>query len=126
MSRATIRFVIQDVHMGLGHIGLSKIIAEQKKRNKLFAQTLRQSGGLILFINTKRTACKVMADGGEVMGYFRPLNGAKITEQSIDMIPATFGGASFELAGAVKSALKKLLDMEKSRKDYSSLASIAG
>lgn len=98
--------------MGLGHAGLNDIIREQKKKNPLFAKVIKDDGGLVLFINTRRTAAKLYQENGEVIGYLRMPDGSRITERSIDFIPKTFGG-SVEYASAVKAAFKKFLEVEK-------------
>lgn len=108
--RATVRFIITDTHMGLGHAGLNEIIRREKRKNPLFAKVMNGDGGLVLFLNTARTACKLYAENGEVLGYLRT-DGA-ITEESVSLIPRTFGG-SLEYASAVKNAFKKLLAVEK-------------
>lgn len=101
-----IRFVITDISMGLGHFGLNEVIREHKKKNKLFAKILNTEGGLVLFVNRPRNACKLFSENGTVIGYLR--TPGKITASSIDRIPATFGG-SVEYSSAVKNALSKLV-----------------
>lgn len=112
MSKPIVRFIVTDVHVGLGHAGLNEVIRAHKKKNKLFAQVMKEDGGLVLFLNGPKNACKLFAENGSVIGYLR-LPG-QITERSIDFIPATFGG-SLEYSSAVRSAFKKFLAVEKTR-----------
>lgn len=105
-----VKFVITDVNMGMEHSGLTEVIAIHKRKNKLFADSIRVNGGLILFINKPRNAAKLYSDSGHVLGYLRMPG--KLTEKNIDTIPATFGG-SVEYSNAVKSAFKKFLELDK-------------
>lgn len=107
-----VKFVIADVNMGAGHNGLNLIIEAHKKKNKLFAQSIKD-GGLILFINSKRNRAKLYEKGGAVLGYLK-LHGRRLTEKSIDSIPQTFGG-SVSYSTAVKSAFKKFLEEEEAQ-----------
>ncbi len=108
--RPTVKFVITDVHMGLGHDGLNEVIRAHKKKNPLFSRNLE--GGLVLFINKDRTRAKLYAEQGEVIGYLRLANNQKITEKSVHLIPATFGG-SVEFSSATKRAFTSLFTIEK-------------
>lgn len=113
--KPTVRFVVTDVHMGLGHVGLNEVIRAHKKKNPLFAKVMNGDGGLVLFLNTSRTAAKLFMENGEVIGYLRLPGGGRLTEKSIDFVPKTFGG-SIEYSSAVKSAFKKFLDIESETK----------
>ena len=106
-----VRFVVSDVHMGSQHDGLDEVIRTEKRKNPLFAKIIKQ-GGLILFLNTPRTRAKLYAEGGAVLGYLRTRDGRKLTAETIDEIPATFGG-SVQYAEATKRAFKKFLEIEK-------------
>lgn len=108
--KPTIKFVISECHMGLGHLGLNMVIREHKKKNPLFARSLAD-GGLILFINKNKTACKLFSEGGSVIGYFRDPDGRQLSAQSVDAIPLTFGGSTTH-AKAVTSALTRLFQAE--------------
>jgi hypothetical protein len=110
----TVKFVVTDTHMGLGHSGLNEVIRAHKKQNPLFAKVMNTDGGLILFLNKSRTAAKLYAENGPVIGYLR-LPAGKLTERSIEFIPETFGG-SLQYASAAKSAFKKFLEVEKESK----------
>jgi hypothetical protein len=113
MSKIIVRAVIQDVHMGLGHSGLSDVIRAHKKKNKLFAEVMKTDGGMVLFLNASRTAAKLFYENGEVIGYLRMQS--KLTAENIDLIPRTFGG-SLEYSSAVKNAFKALLQIENEKK----------
>lgn len=115
MIRPVIRYVITDVHMGLGHAGLNEIIRAQAKKNELFAKAMRVEGGMVLFLNASRTAAKMYRENGEVIGYLRMPSGARLTEANLDLIPRTFGG-SVEYASAAKNAFKKFFEVEKPSK----------
>lgn len=106
-----VRYVIDDVDLRNGHDGLDLILKKEKKGNDLMTKTLRDKGGLVLFLNTKRTKAKLYSEGGHVLGYFSTRSGRKLTPSCLDEIPATFGG-SVEYAAAVKTALKQLFRME--------------
>lgn len=109
--KPVVKYVITDVHMGSQHDGLDEIIKLHKRRNQLFAKAIKTPGSLVMFLNTGRTRMKLFREGGEVIGYYRTRSGGKITQNSVDAIPAEFGG-SVEYSTAAKSALKKFLEME--------------
>lgn len=109
--RPIIKFVISDIHMGSQHDGLNEIIRTYKKKNSLFAKSLK-AGGLVMFLNTQRTRAKVFSENGEVLAYLRTRDNRKLTKKTLDLIPAEFGG-SFEYASAAKSALEKFLEIER-------------
>lgn len=108
--KPVVKFVITDVHMGLGHDGLNEVIKHYKKKNQLFAKTLSLGGGLILFLNTSRTRAKMFMENGSVIGYLRVPTG-KLTERSLSIIPETFGG-SVEFSKAAKKGLESFFRME--------------
>lgn len=99
-----VRFVITDVHMGLGHDGLNEVIRQHKKKNPLFAKVMTTEGGLVLFVNTAKNKIKLYGPEVEVLGYMRLPTGRSINRETVDLIPATFGG-SIEYATSVKKAL---------------------
>lgn len=110
-----VRFVITDTYMGLSHDGLCEVIRLMKKKNPLFAKTMQIEGGLILFVNKARTKAKLLSESGNVFAYLRIPGDRRLTEESLDELPASFGG-SVEYAKAAKTALKNLLQIEKSNR----------
>lgn len=105
--KPVVRFVILDVHIGLGHDGLNDVIRYQKKKNPLFARALKTSDELILFLNKSRSKAKLYSEGGNVIGYLALPRGQVITAKKLDEVPRAFGG-SLEYGKAVKSALDAL------------------
>lgn len=110
--KPTVKFVIADVNMGMAHTGLDKLITAHAKANRLFAQSVKD-GDLILFINKKKNRCKLFSHNGEVMGYLRLYGGRTLSQATVDLIPATFGG-SVAYSGAVKSAFTRFMQAEES------------
>lgn len=117
--KPVVRFVITDTHMGLGHSGLNEVIRAHKRKNSLFSKVMNTDGGMVLFLNTSRTAAKLFRENGEVIGYLRLPSGSRLTERNIDFIPETFGG-SVQYASAVKNAFKKFLEIDGDRKTAAS------
>jgi hypothetical protein len=109
VKKPTVKYVIADVNMGLGHSGLDLLIDAHAMENKLFARTM-EDGGLILFINTARDRAKLYEPGGDVIGYINT-RGRKLTYRSLDLIPQTFGG-SVEYSQAAKGAFEKFFKFE--------------
>lgn len=109
----TVGFVVTDIHMGLQHDGLNEVIKTHKRRNALFARAMKDRNKLVLFLNTAKTRAKLFSEDGAVIGYLRLPGNHKLTETTLDLIPATFGG-SLEYAQAAKRALKTLFEMERS------------
>lgn len=99
-----VKYVIQDVHMGLGHEGLSDFVRSYRKKR------LISESGLILFINKARTKCKIYQEDGQVLGYLS-LKVGTLTPKSLDLIPATFGG-SLEYSRSAKKALEEFFKSE--------------
>lgn len=109
MKKVICKYVIAETNMGLGHAGLDLVIEAHAQDNKLFAKSMEE-GGLILFLNSARTAAKLYEPGGDVIGYLN-LRGRKITRRTIDLIPESFGG-SMDYSNAAKAALDKFLKHE--------------
>lgn len=110
----SIHYVITDVHMGLGHDGLSEVIKQHKKKNPLFAKSIQSESGLILFLNRSRTRAKLFHEHGNVIGYLKLTGERKLTQNSIDLIPLAFGGSA-EYSKSARTALKSLLAAESAR-----------
>jgi len=116
--KTKIRFVIADVHMGLGRNGLNEIIRLQKKRSHLFAQALKTSNELILFVNKARDKAKLFSQNGSVLAYLFLERGQVISTKSVDMVFHRFGGSAPEYSEAVTRALIALEnDVKAKRKD---------
>lgn len=114
-----IQYVIENVHMGYGHDGLQEILTAHRKKNPLFSRALTATGGLILFVNKAKTKVKLMHENGACLAYLRIPAHLGLCEESIRLIPATFGG-SLGLSQAVKKALRGYHEVRpKQRKDES-------
>lgn len=89
--KPVVRYVITDIFMGMSHNGLQAVIDAHKKQNALFARVIKSPGSLVLFLNVSRTAAKLFAPNGDVVGYLRMRS--KLTARMIDRIPEAFGGS---------------------------------
>ena len=110
-GKPTVRAVIPDVHMGSSHKGLNQMILDNKKLNKEFARALKGKSELVLFINARRTACKLFRENGTVLGYLRLQDGVVVGTDEIDEIANEFGG-SLEYSQIVVQALRDLGEVE--------------
>jgi hypothetical protein len=97
--------------MGSSHRGLNQMILDNKKLNKDFAKALKGKSELVLFLNAKRTACKLFRENGTVLGYLRLQDGMIAGTDEIDEIADEFGG-SLEYSQVVIQALKDLGEVE--------------
>lgn len=79
--------VIDNVHMGMAHQGLSLLA----KKFKVNLQALGQ-GELVLFLNRGRDKIKVMGAMNQVLGYIKMPNGRKFPLAAIQWLPQTFAG----------------------------------
>jgi hypothetical protein len=107
--KPTIRFVFTEAYMGSQHKGLKRIMDEYAEKNAIFARVIKQEGALCLFINAKKTACKLYG-GGHVLAYFKSEH--PLTVATISSIPESFGG-SIEIATAARNSFKRLFIIEK-------------
>lgn len=98
--------------MGLGHIGLCKLIQSEAKVDceKLEDQDL------ILCINGHGDKMKVIGCKGLVLGYLRMPRGQRIMKEALQFIPRTFGAGSFDYDAAVRKALEVRLHSGESRR----------
>lgn len=87
------------------------MILDNKKINKEFARALKGKSELVLFLNAKRTACKLFRENGTVLGYLRLQEGVIVGTDEIDEIGAEFGG-SLEYSQIVTQALRDLGEVE--------------
>ena len=113
-----IKYIIPDVHMGASHRGLTQMIKNQKKVNSDFKRALK-SGGLVLFVNGKRTAAKIYRENGPVVGYLRLHEGTIMNLEDVMPIAEEFGG-SISFSAELRRAFLLLdgIDEEEGRKKY--------
>ena len=91
-----------DVHMGLGHQGLSDLARKHKRSvDKL------EAGDFLLFMNRSQTAFKLYA-AGNVIAYYKSTRG-RIEPSTITMLPKYFNGTRIDYDGALKEAVEKSL-----------------
>lgn len=121
-----IKLVLSGIHMGLGHVGLTKIAKDHGYNSEMptglthegrlkWAQERRSD--LLVFINGKHDKIKIMSGAGDVFGYLKPHHGQKIALEAIQYIPLTFGGAGFSYDRALRlSLMARLARGETSRK----------
>jgi hypothetical protein len=101
--------VINDVHMGLGHHGLTELAKKLKADpSKLEAEQL------LLFINGAKDKLKIMGRKGTAIGYYKHPRG-KITMEALQYIPQAFGAKG---TVDLDSAIKKALELQLLRKGY--------
>ena len=97
--------LIDNVHMGLGHDGLTKL-AKKFKRDPM---SLGQ-GELLMFLNRKRDKLKIMGHRGLVLGYLKMPGGNRIMLDAIQYIPKAFGArGEIDYDSALKKALETRL-----------------
>lgn len=104
-GRRRICKVVMNVHMGMGHHGLSELLREQ---HSLDVTTL-SDGDLVMFINTAGDKLKLIGGQGKVLGYLRMPRGQKLMFEAIQFIPRTFGSAGLNYDQAVRMALTERL-----------------
>lgn len=104
MSKPRIFKLFLNVHMGLGHDGLSKIAL----KGKIKLQELNESD-LIMFLNTKGDKLKVLGAQGKVVGYLRNPDKRPIMREALQYIPHTFGASGFDYDAACAAALQQRL-----------------
>ncbi len=106
MSESTrILMIIDNVHMGLGHLGLSLIA----KKMKIDAGQLGP-GSTILFLNRAKDKLKMLGANGQVIGYLKMPQGRKIMLESLQFIPQAFSrDGSIHYEKALTLALEKVL-----------------
>lgn len=98
-----VAYIIMDVHMGMGHDGLSQVVLLHRRKNPLFARYIDTKGGLVLFVNKGRTRFKLMHPDGDVLGYCRVPARLGFSEEAVRLVAKTFGG-DVEVAEAVRKA----------------------
>lgn len=96
---------ISGVHMGLSFKGLRKIASKLK----LNLDAL-DSGEFVLFMNSKRTAFKLLAPNN-VMVYYRHPKEHAIDPRVISLIPKIFDGKELNMDAGLKEVIQK--DFEK-------------
>lgn len=101
--------ILTNIHMSNQHKGLRKLI---RKEADLDLNRL-PPGHVVLCINTKGTAAKLVGPGGHCFAYLR-LDG-KLSQAAIENVSRMFGGRGIELSGTVKRALVGLLGEEAPR-----------
>lgn len=104
MSARIIKLV-QGVHMGLGHTGLSYFL---KKNAKLEVESMDEEN-LVMCINKAGDKLKVIGGKGTVIGYLRSPKGHKLMVDALQYLPKTFGANGFDYDAACKKALEKRL-----------------
>ncbi len=93
--------VFFDIHMGFGFPGLNKV-AEQ-------AKTKLDADSVVIFLNRKTTAFKLMV-GGAYLTYYK--NGReKIPLEALRLLPTKFGGDQMQFDKAVRESLWKKLQV---------------
>lgn len=99
--KPSIKKVFENVHMGLGHIGLAKLI---EKESGIKVEKLAQ-GDLILCLNRRGDKLKMLGHQGMVLAYLKMPQGQRIMKEALQFIPATFGGTKFDYDLAVRRAI---------------------
>lgn len=107
-----VNYVLTDVFMGMGHHGLTELIEKHARKNTQFKRAMEE-GGLVLFINKARTRVKLFGFGGAVLGYLKVPAGRKLSLETIDLIPRTFGG-SLSYGRAVRNAFAEFVKTQAS------------
>lgn len=108
--KPVIRKIVQPVHMGLGHDGLSALL---RKVAKVDVKQLGASD-LIMCLNNRGDKMKVIGGHGLVIGYLRLPQGQRIMKEALKYIPETFGSVGFDYDKAAKAHLDDYL----SKKSY--------
>lgn len=105
MSRPKIIKLVENVNMGLGHIGLAKLMKEAKiDVSKL------DGSDLIMCLNGCGDKLKVLGCKGLVVGYVRMPNRQKIMKEALQFLPRTFGASGFDYDAACREALAERLN----------------
>lgn len=102
-SGVIIHRIVEGVHMGLGHVGLAKVLRKQLQIN---VDNLAQ-GELVLCLNRQGDKMKVIGHRGLVLGYLRMPGGQRIMKEALQYIPQTFGSGGFNYDAAVRKRLEK-------------------
>lgn len=106
MKNAKIFKLFLDIHMGLGHDGLSAIA----KKAKVKLEEL-ETGDLLMFINRKGDKLKVLGAQGKVVGYLRTPGGRLIMKDALQYLPHTFGASGFDYDAACTLVLNRRLGL---------------
>ncbi len=102
--KTRIHRVVHGVHMGLGHVGLAKLL------KKAGVDVLKlEPGELVMCLNKHGDKMKVLGCKGLVLGYLRMQHNQRIMHDALQFIPQTFGGGNFNYDAAVKKALTQRL-----------------
>lgn len=103
--KPSVRYIIENVNMGLEHSGLASLLG---KEFDIDVFRLRDDE-CCLVVNTSKTAIKAVGSGGAVLGYLRMPQGEKLKISSIKYISEAFGGPGFQFTEAVRKKLAVLL-----------------
>ncbi len=85
--------------MGLEHQGLSDLL---RKEAKIQVSSL-PSDHMILVMNKRRSACKVLVSGGSALIYLRNMSGSPLSLSQIRSICTHFGGPRLMDLSVLKS-----------------------
>ncbi len=94
--------VFYDIHMGLAFQGLNRVAEE--------AKTKLDADSIVVFLNKKTTAFKLMV-GGAYLTYYKNGN-QKIPLEALRLLPTRFGGDQMQFDRAVRESLWKKLQIE--------------
>ncbi len=89
-----------EVHLGLGHAGLSEILREKVRGG------LKQNE-FALFLNRSMTACKILSPDSHTMIYYR--GSRSMTASLVKSLPTALGGKSFSFGGSLEAKLLKVI-----------------
>lgn len=111
MSRIRTVVFIDNVHMGLGHDGLTLVA------KKFSVDPARLGDGeIVMFLNRGRDKLKIMGKQGKVIGYLKMPNKSRIMLDAIQYIPQCFGAdGSLNYDAAIKKALEERLAKQRSK-----------
>lgn len=112
----TASYILTDVFMGCQHQGLDELIEKNARKNAAFARAM-QNGDLVLFLNKARNKIKLYGYGGATLGYLKVPHGRTLSLETVNLIPATFGG-SLTYGTMVKRAFAGFLTEEMAAKSY--------
>lgn len=96
-----IKKLVQGVHMGLGHVGLAKML----RPHGIKVEELTD-GDLVMCLNTYGDKLKIIGGEGLVLGYLRMPRGQRIMKEALQWIPHTFGSKGFDYDAACKKSLE--------------------